>query len=400
MQYRKSHWVGLLALGLGALGCGQEPGEAQGPGGAEDDLVHRAGLHYGSYEALAARAGYAVYTRIVGAVPMDPKSPTLEDSIITNIDAADEVIPYVAGLGEGGYWWLQTELVSANRVVATGEDLDEHAKILGRSVGLEYEQVYALDMELMVGEELVEYTAYAFYDRERNEVDIIDPVALGVGSVPEHLPRHSQVGESKHDTWTGCKPFHQQQMPQGEMEHWDLWCWDKAKCNDEAVGKIFCNPTADGCPRIHGTTVQSGSCKNTAGGGILCTGPGASSVNSKETTLVKDNCQDNINVELWWGPTSTITWEIEAKIGGVIGIKFGGQTPSHSVYQVYKLTMCCVGVAEPEPGTSTGTGTDSDSDSSTGTESDTDGDADSDSGSTTSAGESVGHEVPDLEPIE
>jgi len=329
------------------VACGAEApdGVVDGENDGMPESVRRATLRYNSYAGLAARGGFALDAQVLEYRKLDPASPTLEDEIINDINGPQRVIPYIAGLGSAGYWWLQTEAVAAERVIATGEDLEEHGRILGRSVGLEYEEVYALDMELEVGGELLVYTAYAFHDEDEHTVELVDPVALGVGTVPEHLSRHAQVGESKDDTWVGCKAFHQKEMPQGEMEHMDGSCWDRASCANEAKGKIFCDTAAKGCPRSHGTTVQSGTCTNTAGGGFFCTGPEASSINSKETTVANGNCQDNINIELWWGPTASITWEISVSAGPV-GVKFTGATPSHSVYQVYKLTMCC---AAPAP---------------------------------------------------
>lgn len=340
---------GLVLLGSAPGACGSDVGGGDTGREAAPEVIQRANLRYDSYTALAQRGGYTVTPDLLAATQLDRTAPDLEDGIIDDLEAPERVIPYVMGLGFEGDSWLQTQLVPVDQLLETGENLQEYSRILGRSAGLEYEEVWALDMSLEVDGEVIEYTAYAFVDDDEDEVDIIDPVALGLNFVPEYVPRHAIVGQSGHDTWLGCKPAHEQAMPQGEMEHWDWWCWDKASCADEAVGKIFCDANAEGCPRIHGTTVQSGSCTNTAGGGFLCTGPEASSVNSKETTIANGNCQDNINVELWWGPSDGgLNWEITAE-AGPIGVKFSGTTPTHSVYQVYKLTMCCSGaVAEEE----------------------------------------------------
>jgi hypothetical protein len=372
-------FVAVTLAAAATHGCSQPAQESAQP--QVDNAVDLARLLYQNYSILTRRGKDPTTISIVAVEPIDLSDPVgIQVRMLDEIDRNPWVIPYVAGSSDQApHMWLQAHPVARAQVRESEDGREYRDRVFHNLDQYGYLEAWTFQVQVTaVDGRFLEYTSYVFAFPQAPGapealVDIIDPVIFGVDKVPAALPMfHNTVGASLSGQWNGCEVGKEVAMGQGTVTHWDRGtcdlgtgsydCWGMGWCGTDAKAKITCDTSKPECPRMVSSTVQSGSCSSQGGGTTNCwfgdcvRGSEVFDMSSKGDTQPSGQCSIHTNIELMTLGTP-VGWEIsyttpDSPLGSAT-VKFTGTIPSHSIYQVFQQTMCCMRVDAGVPDAST-----------------------------------------------
>ena len=338
-------------------GCSSDDGND--PSVDQDVQFEMKRLHK-AYAALAKRGGHDVSFSIQEYQQVSLSDLGAARSKILAETQVPKVIPYLAVLANRSpYSWLDAHLVDISQVSFDKSELatsttDKLAELKKGSFVSAWELMIKLTVD---GKETMDYKAYAFKGKGNEaQVTVLDPVVLGLDLNSHQMkPYHVITGSSGNDTWQGCQDEKMVKIvfPTMTHSHSDFFgsCTTTGWCSTNAVAKIHCDTSKKDCPRKTGATIQSGACKYTRSKQCL----GMVNVTTDSDTVVQGNCQHSANAEMMYGTSmigSGINWSIKltsSKNAGVSpAVTFQGKTPSHAVYQIHLMTLCCQSTKTPD----------------------------------------------------